>query len=323
MSNALQDILAAFDKVPEEQREDLKRQVMTQTAGRKWFPNPGPQTDAYFCKADELFYGGQAGGGKSALVCGLSVEEHERSLILRRINKDAKKLAEAELLGNINGGDRDGWNGSDLIYRNGKQVIEFSGCENEQDKQRFKGDPHDLIAFDEATDFLESQYEFICTWNRSTNPEQRCRIVATGNPPTTAEGLWVIRRWAAWLDPRHSNPAQPGELRYYISDEDGKDKEVEGPGEYPAGDRMVRARSRTFIPAELSDNPDLSADGRYEALLDSLPKELRDAYRDGRFDLGLKDNPWQVIPTEWVQAAQERWRQYPPEGVPMCAMGLD
>jgi hypothetical protein len=36
----------------------------------------------------------------------------------------------------------------------------------EPDKQRFKGDPHDLIVFDEGTDFLESQYRIIIGWNR-------------------------------------------------------------------------------------------------------------------------------------------------------------
>jgi hypothetical protein len=30
---------------------------------RKWVPNPGPQTVAYFCAADVLLYGGQGGGG--------------------------------------------------------------------------------------------------------------------------------------------------------------------------------------------------------------------------------------------------------------------
>lgn len=32
-----------------------------------WTPLPGPQTDAYYCEADELFYGGAAGGGKGLL----------------------------------------------------------------------------------------------------------------------------------------------------------------------------------------------------------------------------------------------------------------
>jgi hypothetical protein len=321
--NQLDEILAALNALPEEDREALVEEAKKVTSGMAWVPNPGPQTEAFYCEADELFYGGQAGGGKSALGVGLAVTEHERSLILRRINKDAKKLAIAELIGNIRGGDRTGWNGTDLCLRQDNRVIEFGGCELEEDKQRYKGDPHDLIVFDEVTDFLESQYVFITIWNRSTTPGQRCRIVATGNPPTSANGLWVIKRWAPWLDPKHPNPAKPGELRWFIKDENDADVEVDGPGEYAVDGHIVYATSRTFIPAKLSDNPDLDADGEYGRKLSSLPKELRDAYRDGKFDASLKDQPFQVIPTEWVVAAQERWTPDGYKDAFMTRMGLD
>src|SRR3954449_11912436 len=66
----------------------------------------------------------------------------------------------------------------------------LSGCEQETDKQRFKGDPHDPIVFDEGTDFLESQYRFIIGWNRSTDPKQRCRVIVASNPPTYTPGTY-------------------------------------------------------------------------------------------------------------------------------------
>ncbi len=92
--------------------------------------------------ADELFYGGQAGGGKTDLGLGLALTAHKRSLILRRIHKDAVKLVErvAEILGN-----RDGYNGQLQRWKLGHRVIEFAGCDHEDDKQRFKGDPHDRV----------------------------------------------------------------------------------------------------------------------------------------------------------------------------------
>lgn len=319
----LNEILAALGAMPDKEREEVVSLAMEATKGMIWVPNPGPQTMAYYSEADELFYGGQAGGGKSALISGLAVTAHERSLILRRIREDAKKLAEAELLGQLMDGNRDGWNGSDLIWRKGKQLIQFGGCQLEEDKQGYKGDPHDLICFDEVTDFLESQFDFITIWNRSTTPGQRCRVVCTGNPPTSATGLWVIRRWAAWLDPRHPNPAKPGELRWYIRDEEGVEVEVDGPGPHMVGHEEVYAKSRTFIPAKLSDNPDLAASGEYKRILDRLPKELRDAYRDGKFAASLQDEPNQAIPTAWVQAAMARWKAVAPIGIPMCAMGVD
>lgn len=183
--------------------------------------------------------------------------------------------------------------------------------------------------FDEIPDFLKSQFTFIKIWNRTTKPGQRCRVVCTGNPPTTPEGLWVIEYWAAWLDPRHPNPAKEGELRWYVTTKHGEDREVDGPGphrlEYEDGSfEEIRAKSRTFIRARLQDNPFLMKTD-YAANLDAMPAELRAAYRDGRFDLALEDNPRQVIPTSWVIAAQERWRKHPhpPDAIPMCAMGID
>lgn len=176
--------------------------------------------------------------------------------------------------------------------------------------------------FDEVSDFSETQYVFIGGWNRSTKPGQRCRIVAAGNPPTRPEGLWVLKRWAAWLDPNHHNPAKPGELRWYTTGAEGEEIEVDGPGPHMIGDDLVIARSRTFIPATLNDNPDLKDSG-YAATLAAMPEELRAAYRDGRFDAGLKDRAYQAIPTAWVRMAQERWTETPPQGVPMCSMGVD
>ena len=46
---------------------------------------------------------------------------------------------------------------------------------------------------------------------------------------------------------------------------------------------------------------------------------------NGDFMNARKDQDFQVIPTDWIRAAMERWKErpYPPEGVPMCNMGVD
>lgn len=316
----LQEVLEALSALPEGDRAKLAQEALEATKGQVFVPNPGPQTDAYFCEADELFYGGQAGGGKSALMVGLSLTEHKRSLLLRRTNKEASKFVE-EIEDYL--GSRDGFNGQKDQWRLADgRLIDIGGCQYEDDKQKYKGSPHDLIGFDEVSDFTESQYVFISGWNRSVDPGQRCRIVAAGNPPTTPEGLWVLRRWAAWLDPTHPNPAAPGELRWYTTGEDGSEIEVDGLGPHLVAGEMVSARSRTFIPAKLSDNPDL-ASTNYGAVLAGLPEELRRAYRDGRFDASLKDADWQVIPTAWVLAAEARWKPDGRDGHMMTAMGYD
>jgi hypothetical protein len=304
--------------------QDRKAAILPALAfkgSRKWLPNEGPQSAAYFSEADELFYGGQAGGGKTDLGLGLAINEHRRTLIMRRINRDAVKIVSRleDILG-----AKDGYNGQLQRWRlPGDKQIDFGGCEMEADKQRYKGDPHDLIVFDEGTDFLESQFRFIIGWNRSADPKQRCRVLVTSNPPTTPEGLWVVQYWAPWLDPAHPNPAKPGELRWFTTI-NGKDTEVDGPGPHtiPGEATPIRARSRTYLPAALRDNPDL-AQTNYDSVLAGLPEELRRAYRDGDFTTAMSDDEWQVIPTQWVELAQQRWRDLIPEGTAMTAMGID
>src|SRR5581483_2253531 len=75
--------------------------MIKEVLGRKWWPNPGPQTDCYYSLADETFYGGQAGGGKTHLLLGLAATVHQRSLLLKRIRQDAKKFIPylAEIIG--------------------------------------------------------------------------------------------------------------------------------------------------------------------------------------------------------------------------------
>jgi len=90
---------------------------------------------------------------------------------------------------------------------------------------KWKGRAHDLKCFDELSEFMEQMYTFLTGWLRTTDPRQRTRIIGAGNPPTTVEGEWVIRRWSPWLDSQHKNPAKPGELRWFARLDD-KDTEV-------------------------------------------------------------------------------------------------
>lgn len=324
----LDELLEKYNAMsPDEQRDMAQMSAAATQDMTIWVPQPGPQTRAYYSEADELFYGGQAGGGKTDLLVGLSISAHQDSLILRRENN--KAISMSDRLEAIKG-DTEGRKLSPIVqWKFGGRAIEFGGCQHEKDKEKRKGIAHDLKGFDEICDFTKSQYVFIKTWNRSAKPGQRSRVVCTGNPPTSADGLWVIEYWAPWLDPVFPNPAEDGELRWVISDAAGNDKWVEGPGKYPIlNDKglteYVVAKSRTFIRAKLSDNIYLEKTD-YGATLDALPLELRAAYRDGAFDKSIKDNAKQVIPTSWILAAVERGKQNPkiPEGVPMCAMGCD
>ena len=85
---------------------------------------------------------------------------------------------------------------------------------------------------------------------------------------------------------------------------------------------LVKAQSRTFIRAKVSDNPFYDV-AEYGKALASLPKEMRDRLMSGNFMASRTDPPWQSIPSDWVRQAQARWTVQPPVGVPLCSMGVD
>lgn len=314
----LDEITAKLGVLPENERKSVVADALAATKGMRFVPNPGAQTDAYFSRADELFYGGAAGGGKSALLCGLAIECHRHSIIFRREFPQIKGLiGECKRIL----GTSDGYNAQDKVWRlpNGNE-LEFGSVQHEDDKEKYQGRAHDFVGFDEVTHFTESQYRFLIGWVRST-ADQRCRVVVAGNPPLTAEGAWVVKYWGAWLDPTHPKPAKPGELRWYTTI-DGADSEVDGAGPHLIDGRLVIAKSRTFIPARLEDNPDLMASG-YAATVEAMPEPMRTMMREGRFDVGMKDADFQVIPTQWIVEAQARWKPDGYKAHMMTAMAFD
>lgn len=284
-----------------------------------WVPLPGPQTLAYHSQADEVYYGGAAGGGKTDLVIGLAATSHRRSIIFRREYPQFRDIIERarELLA-----ARGHYNANERLWRlDDGRIIEFGSVQHEDDIENYQGRAHDLKAFDELSHFTERQYRFLIGWNRTTVPGQRTRVMAAGNPPTSMEGQWVVRYWAPWLDEHHPHPALPGELRWFAVI-DGEDTEVSGPEPLKHDGATLYPRSRTFIPARLGDNPYLMATG-YESVLQGLPEPLRSQLLFGDFRAGTEDDPWQIIPTAWVRAAQARWQ---PDGRPegsQDAVGVD
>jgi hypothetical protein len=284
-----------------------------------WVPLPGPQTSAYFSQADILYFGGSAGGGKSDLLLGLALTQHERAAIFRRQSVQLLGLTD-RLLDQILK-TREGWNGQKNVWRSPERQIEFGSCNNVGDEQAYQGRPHDLKAFDEIPHFAESQFRFLCGWLRSTTPGQRCRVVGAGNPPITAEERWVIGYWAPWLDPdKYPDPAFPGELRWFTT-LDGEDVEVPSGEPFEHKGAMIYPKSRTFIPSNVRDNPYLMRAG-YESTLQALPEPLRSQMLLGDFRAGVVADPWQVIPEPWVRAAQARWTRKDPKGI-MDSMGVD
>jgi hypothetical protein len=289
-----------------------------------WGPLPGrdeipsPQQQGYDSPADILFFGGAAGGGKSDLLLGLAGTCHRKSIIFRR---EFPQMLELRERSRHLYGPYGRFNGQEQVWHlDDGRLVEFGAVQHERFVEKYQGRPHDLLGFDEVTHLLESQYRFLLGWMRTTTAGQRCRVVATGNPPTSAEGEWIIQYWGPWLDPQHPYPALPGELRWYAT-VDGKDVERQDGVPFPYHDELIQPMSRTFIPSRVEDNPYLMASG-YKTVLQNLPEPLRSKMLHGDFSAGMDDNPWQVIPTAWVDAAMARWTEDRPD-VPLSALGVD
>lgn len=303
------------------------QQQIRQTIMSIWQPQAGtPQVTALNSVANELFYGGAAGGGKTDLLIGAALTRHYRSIIFRRefpqlrdiITRTREIIEAADLT------PKPKYNSTEHLWRNipGKRTLEFGAIKDENNKTKYQGRAHDLKGYDEITHFTKSQYKYTSGWNRTVRKDIVARTICTGNPPMTAEGEWIIEYWAPWLDEDHPRPAVPGELRWFATIE-GEDKEVESDNVVYFKGFEIRPRSRTFIPARLTDNPLLMATD-YASVLQGLPEPMRSQLLFGDFSIEPDSDQWQVIPTPWIRAAQQRWRDA--NGVRqsgLTALGLD
>jgi hypothetical protein len=282
-----------------------------------------PQQLAFYSAADELYYGGAAGGGKTDLEMGLALTRHQRSIILRR--EYPQLLAIIDRLRKLVGTEGK-YNGQDHVFKmNSGRSIELGAVQREWDKQKYQGRPHDLVCFDELPQFSESQYRFLNGWKRTEVVGQRVRTVGAGNPPLRKEERWVITYWGPWLNVKHPNPAVPGELRWFaVIDEDdrSRDVEVDGPEPFEHKGELIAPKSRTFIPASVEDNPHYMATG-YKSQLQALPEPLRSKLLRGDFSESEEEDPYQVIPTEWVKLAQEQWKPDGRNDGGLSALGVD
>lgn len=335
----LDDLLGALDD-----GERREFETILTTTRNLWTPDRdnAPQCAAYTSRADVLGFGGAAGGGKTELGLGLALTQHRKSIVFRQSSVELPAIVDrlAEIFGS-----REGFNGQKNIWRfkrfDGVDAqIELGSFHNVGDEQGYRGRPHDLIVFDEASNMREFAVRFLQGWLRSVVPGQRKRVVLSFNPPTDIEGRWIVRFFAPWLDKQHPNPAAPGELRWFVV-VDGKDVEVpddrqcvllpRGDGTHEirytfdpkqfSRDQIVTPLSRTFIPSRVIDNKYLRDTG-YVAQLQGLPEPLRSQQLYGDFSAGVEDDAFQVIPTAWVEAAMARWRR-PSVLQPMESVGVD
>lgn len=342
MNLDLDSVMALLQGMPAEDKAVLRSSVSAAgLLNKPWLPQPGPQTEAYYSEAEETLYGGAVGGGKTDLAIGLASTAHERSLIFRAQSTDLDGLWD-RLVEVLEGRIATNNSVKKKLRTTDGRVIEGGHLELPGAERTWQGRPHDLIAFDEAAQLDELKVEFVMRWLRSTKPGQRKRVLFATNPPVPSikdgmlvdngVGDWLLRWFAPWLDERYTLPAKSGEIRWCFMRREGERLAtvwVQGPGNYDpvTGGRVENAtqadlesgsiavaRSRTFIRSLLKDNVFLRNTG-YAERMSGTPEPLRSMLLLGDFTVRGEDHPMQVIPTQWVLAAQERWeaRQLDPE----------
>jgi len=177
---------------------------------------------------------------------------------------------------------------------------------------------------DEVAQITEEPVRTIMGWLRPTTKTpkgQRLRVVFGSNPPLDSTGDWLIDFFPCWLDDTYPNPAQDGELRWFIRD-GGVDVECkQGDSVVLDGDEIF-AHSRTFIASDYHDNPYVDAKD-YLRTLGNMSEEQRKILMSGNFLVSRGDAERQMIPTAWIKAAQDRWKKENRPKGGMQALGVD
>lgn len=230
----------------------------------KYIPcHPSPKQAAFLlCNALEVMYGGAARGGKSIalLMGGLQYVDVPgyHALILRRTITDlvlpgALMSIAQEWLTNTDARWDD--RSKSWCFPSGA-TLTFGHCEAEKDKLRYQGSQYHYIAFDEASQFSETQYRYLFS--------RLCRVEGSTIP---------IRMRAA------SNPGGPNHVFLYerfIKRADKNNKE------------------RVFIPAKLEDNPYIDQKS-YDISLQQLDHITRAQLRDGNWEITTDGKLFQRI----------------------------
>lgn len=249
------------------------------------FPSP-KQTAFLILDHLEAFYGGAAFGGKSAALLAAALQyvdlPNYDALILRRtFTQLAKPGALMDMSHEWLAGTDAVWTGTDKkwLFPSGA-TLSFGHIENENDKYNFQGPSYHFVAFDELTQFSETQYRYLFTRLRKpVDSEVPIRMRATSNPGGTGHE-WVKKRFVS---------------------------------------KAGRKEGRVFIPAKATDNPgaDLESYGQSLAEVDPiLRKQMEegdwDAYEGGRFQ-----REWF---RRWEQRGDKYWLQgrLEPVHVPHC-----
>jgi hypothetical protein len=265
----------------------------------------------------ECGYGGQAGGGKSEGLLALPFRyvnhpeaESYRCLILRRTFPELERSLIPRALRMYNGkGSFVSSPTPRFTFRTGA-VVEFGHLQHESDLDKYQSAEYQTIGMDEGAHFTEYMYTYMLSRLRSSRGiPSRMRV--TFNPPRTLDGVWVVRRFAPWIDfsPDYHGPrAASGQRLYYVNSRQHGAIDEEG----------NPAQGRVFIRSTIADNPYLDRnDPQYRSRLLALDPITRAQLLDG--DFSRIDRPGAV----WQRALIDAGRRSSHPVLHRIGIGLD
>lgn len=236
-------------------------------------PQAGPQEAFLSSPADIVIYGGAAGSGKTfgellEPLHFIQTVPGFGAVIFRRTTPQITSQGglwdtASEIYPHL----RATPNRTDLkwVFPPFGNAVKMAHLEYEKHMYDYQGSQIPLIEFDELCHFTEPQFWYLLSRNRSVCGV-RPYIRATCNPDPDS---WVAKLISWWLDPETGYPIQErsGILRWFVRVNNvlvWADTPDVLAAEYPD----IPAKSLTFIPAKLDDNPALTQkDPQYRANL--------------------------------------------------------
>lgn len=166
------------------------------------------------------------------------------------------------------------WDGNDHIFTfSSGYKYQFGHCKNPDDHINYLSQEYDHILYDELVQFEEEQYVQINKRLRSIDPVlmHQLKVRAMSNPLAQREGMETIRlKNPNWVRDYFVKPAPEGNtiLEKVIT--------------LGSGEKVTR--TRIYLPAKLSDNPNKAFVRQYEINLQDSPEHIRQAYLFGNWD---------------------------------------